>query len=261
MDLKISGRVALVLGAGGGLGSAISRQLAQEGVSVALADVDEQALAATAASIEEDGGRCITHCWELGDRAAADRHVSQIEQQFGPVDILVNNTGGPPPSEASGVDPEVWAKQFNAMVLSVIAITDRILPGMRARKWGRVITSSSSGIIAPIPNLAMSNALRMSLVGWSKSLAREVAADNVTVNVILPGRIATSRIRYLDVMKAERQNRPLDAVISESVASIPMARYGTPAEYADVVTFLASERASYMTGSIVRVDGGYLQSV
>ncbi|AJG20700.1 3-oxoacyl-[acyl-carrier protein] reductase [Cupriavidus basilensis] len=187
--------------------------------------------------------------------------MSQIEQQFGPVDILVNNTGGPPPSEASGVDPEVWAKQFNAMVLSVIAITDRILPGMRARKWGRVITSSSSGIIAPIPNLAMSNALRMSLVGWSKSLAREVAADNVTVNVILPGRIATSRIRYLDVMKAERQNRPLDAVISESVASIPMARYGTPAEYADVVTFLASERASYMTGSIVRVDGGYLQSV
>lgn len=261
MDLKMSGRVALVLGAGGGLGSAIALQLAREGVSVALADVDERSLAATAADIGKDGGRCIAHCFDLADREAIDTHVTQIEQQLGPVDILINNTGGPPPSWASGVQPEVWTKQFNAMVLSVISITDRVLPGMRTRKWGRVITSSSSGIIAPIPNLAMSNALRMSLVGWSKTLAREVAADNVTVNMILPGRIATARIRFLDEAKAKREDRTLNDVFNESVSSIPMARYGEPTEYADVVTFLASERASYMTGSIVRVDGGYLQSV
>lgn len=261
MDLKISGRVALVLGAGGGLGSAMALQLAQEGVIVALADIDEKALAATAASIAAAGGVSATFCFDLGDRSAIDQHVSRIEQELGPVDILINNTGGPPPSAASGIEPEVWTQQFNAMVLSVIGLTDRVLPGMRARKWGRVITSSSSGIIAPIPNLAMSNALRMTLVGWSKTLAREVAADNVTVNMILPGRIATARIRFLDEAKAKRENRPIEDVVSESVGSIPMARYGSPSEYADVVTFLASDRASYMTGSIVRVDGGYLQSV
>jgi 3-oxoacyl-[acyl-carrier protein] reductase len=261
MDLKISGRVALVLGAGGGLGRAIALQLAREGVRVALADVDEKSLAATAAEIEKEDGRCVMRCFDLASREAIDTHVTQIEQEFGPVDILVNNTGGPPPSAASGVAPEVWAEQFEAMVLSVISITDRVLPGMRARKWGRVITSSSSGIIAPIPNLAMSNALRMSLVGWSKTLAREVASDNVTVNMILPGRIVTARIRFLDEAKAKRENRPLEDVIGESVGSIPMARYGEPTEYADVVTFLVSERASYMTGSIIRVDGGYLQSI
>jgi 3-oxoacyl-[acyl-carrier protein] reductase len=261
MDLKISGRVALVLGAGGGLGSAIARQLAEEGVRVALADVDEAALRMTADAIGKTGGRCITCVWDLADTAAIDRHVSGIERELGPVDILVNNTGGPPPSPASGIAPEAWTKQFNAMVLSVIGITDRVLPGMRARKWGRVITSSSSGVVAPIPNLAMSNALRMTLVGWSKTLAREVAADNVTVNVILPGRIATARIRFLDEAKAKRESRPLDEVVSESLGSIPMARYGSPEEYADVVAFLASERASYMTGTIVRVDGGYLQNI
>jgi 3-oxoacyl-[acyl-carrier protein] reductase len=261
MDLKIAGRVALVLGAGGGLGSAIARQLAEEGVSVALADVDEAALRVTADAIGKAGGRSVSCVWDLGDAAAIDRHVSGIERELGPIDILVNNTGGPPPSPASSIAPEVWAKQFNAMVLSVIGITDRILPGMRARKWGRVITSSSSGVVAPIPNLAMSNALRMTLVGWSKTLAREVAANNVTVNVILPGRIATARIRFLDEAKAKREGRPLDEVVSESLGSIPMARYGTPEEYADVVAFLASERASYVTGTIVRVDGGYLQNI
>jgi 3-oxoacyl-[acyl-carrier protein] reductase len=132
---------------------------------------------------------------------------------------------------------------------------------MQARKWGRVITSASSGVIAPIPNLGVSNALRNALTGWSKTLAREVARDGITVNVIVPGRIATGRIQFLDAEKAKRERKTVEQVAAESTASIPVGRYGTPEEYADVVAFLASKRAAYMTGSIVRVDGGLIPSI
>jgi 3-oxoacyl-[acyl-carrier protein] reductase len=190
-----------------------------------------------------------------------DGNISKIESELGPVDILVNNTGGPPPTTAAGQDPELWSKHFKVMVLSVIAITDRVLPNMRDRHWGRVITSASSGVVSPIPNLALSNTLRLSLVGWSKTLAREVAKDGITVNVVLPGRIATDRIKFLDQAKAKREGRTVEDVMEESTASIPAGRLGKPEEYGDVVAFLASERAAYITGSIVRVDGGMIASV
>jgi 3-oxoacyl-[acyl-carrier protein] reductase len=261
MDLGIAGKVALVLGGAGGLGSAIARRLASEGATVALADVNEAMLAQVAAEIEQLGARCRPFRIDLADLEALPAQVDAIERELGAIDILVNNTGGPPPSPASGVPSEVWTSHFHSMVLSVIRITDRVLPRMRERGWGRIVTSASSGVIAPIPNLAVSNALRLSLVGWSKTLAREVAADNITVNLVVPGRIATARIRFLDEAKAARDNRPLEDVVRESVASIPAARYGEPDEYADVVSFLASQRASYVTGSVIRIDGGYIQSI
>ncbi|HEY9281216.1 MAG TPA: SDR family oxidoreductase, partial [Eoetvoesiella sp.] len=161
----------------------------------------------------------------------------------------------------AGQDPELWLKSFQSMVLSVIAITDRVLPGMRQRKWGRIITSTSSGVVAPIPNLGISNALRMSLVGWSKTLAREVGRDGITANIVLPGRIATPRIAFLDEQKAKREGRPVDDVAAESTASIPVGRYGYPDEYGAVVAFLASKQAAYVTGSVTRVDGGFIASV
>lgn len=261
MDLGISGKTALVLGAGGGLGGAISQTLAREGVKVALADIDPAALERTKAAIEAAGGTAMALTWDLGDLSVIDANVAQIEQKLGAVDILVNNTGGPPPTPASGQPSELWSKHFQSMVLSVIALTDRVLPGMRERKWGRIITSTSSGVVSPIPNLGVSNALRLSLVGWSKTLAREIGRDGVTSNIILPGRIATDRIRFLDEQKAKRENRTVEAVSAESTGSIPLGRYGRPEEYGDTVAFLASERASYLTGSVIRVDGGLIPSI
>jgi 3-oxoacyl-[acyl-carrier protein] reductase len=261
MELGIRGRTALVLGGGGGLGGAIANALAVEGVKIAVADIDAGAVKRSVDQIEAHGGEALGLVWDLSDLTVVDKNVSAIEGRLAPVDVLVNITGGPPPTPAAGQDPNLWSKHFAAMVLSVIAITDRVLPNMKARAWGRIITSTSSGVVAPIPNLGLSNALRLSLVGWSKTLAREVARDGITANIILPGRIATERIRFLDETKAKREGRPIDAVTAESTGSIPIGRYGKPEEYADAVAFLASDRASYITGSVMRVDGGLIASI
>lgn len=261
MDLGIADKTALVFGAGGGLGGAIARALAAEGARVAVADINADAAQATVDAITGAGGKARAWGWDLADLSVIGNNIAAIEADLGPVDILVNNTGGPPPTPAAGQAPEEWEKHFRSMVVSVIAITDAVLPGMRERKWGRIVTSTSSGVVAPIPNLGISNALRLSLVGWSKTLAREVGRDGVTSNIVLPGRIATGRIKFLDEQKAKREGRAVEDVSAESTGSIPLGRYGDPAEYGDVVTFLASQRASYLTGSVIRVDGGLIPSI
>jgi 3-oxoacyl-[acyl-carrier protein] reductase len=261
MDLGIQNKVALVMGAGGGLGSAIAKTLAREGVKVVVADINADALASIESALKAAGGEVLALQWDLSDLGVIDGNISAIESHFGAVDILVNNTGGPPPTPAFGQSADVWMKNFQLMVLSVIAITDRVLPGMRKKNWGRIITSTSSGVVAPIANLGISNALRLSLVGWSKTLSREIAREGVTANVILPGRISTDRIRFLDEAKAKREGRDVDDVSAQSTESIPVGRYGSPQEYADVVTFLASANASYVTGTVQRVDGGLLANI
>ena len=148
MDLDLHGKTALVLGGGGGLGSAIATTLAGEGVNVAVADIDEAALERSVQDIRQAGASGLALTWNLADLSSIDRHVTAIEHQFGSVDILVNITGGPPPTAASGQDPALWISNFQSMVLSVIAISDRVLPGMRAKKHGRIITSTSSGSLA-----------------------------------------------------------------------------------------------------------------
>ena len=261
MDLGITGKTALVFGAGSGLGEAIALALGREGAEVWCAGRSGDTLEATATAIRQAGGTAHVQVWDLADLSVIDTNMSHIEATSGPVGILVNNTGGPPPTTAHAQSPELWLSNFQSMVLSVIAITDRALPAMRAAKWGRIITSASSGVVSPIANLGISNALRLSLVGWSKTLAREVGRDGITANIVLPGRIATSRIQFLDEQRAKRENRAVEAVADDSMASIPVGRYGDPAEYGDTVAFIASTRASYITGSTIRVDGGMITSI
>lgn len=261
MDLGIKGRTALILAAGGGLGRAIAVALAREGTRTVVADIDAASLEATGRAVAAVGSEPLPLVWDIGDLAAVESRFTQIEDRFGAVDILVNITGGPPPSGASAIEPEAWRSHFERMVLSVMGITDRVLPAMRERRWGRIITSTSSGVVAPIPGLAISNALRLSLVGWSKSLSREEARFGITANIMVPGRIDTGRVRSLDAAKAKREGRTLEAVMAESAASIPVGRYGRPEEYAAAATFLASEAASYITGTMLRVDGGLVPTI
>ena len=261
MDLQLVERVALVCGAGGGLGRAIAAQLAAEGATVVGLDRDAGALATTHSIITAEGHRFRPMPVDLIDPAQVDTAVTTVERTQGPVTVLVNNTGGPPPGPIQGVPLADWRTHFTSMVAPVVHLTDRVLPGMRAAGWGRVITSASSGVVAPIPNLGLSNSLRSALVGWSKTLASEVAAHGITVNVVLPGRIATSRILELDRARAEREGRAVDEVAAASVSTIPVGRYGRPAEYGAVVAFLAGVGASFVNGSVVRVDGGMIASV
>lgn len=261
MDLRIAGRVALVLAAGGGLGRATCLSLAREGVRVAAIDINEKALGHTVQLVGSDGGQILPMLCDISDLSAMEVRVEEVVAQLGPIQMLVNITGGPPPTGASEVPSVEWNKHFDAMVTPIFHVSDLVLPGMRASGWGRIITSTSSGIIAPIPNLGISNSLRLALVGWSKTLAGEVAADGVTVNIVAPGRIATQRVRELDEARAKQEGMSPAEVAVRSAVTIPVGRYGKPEEYGDVVAFIASEQASYLNGSVIRVDGGMIPSI
>ncbi|MDP9704225.1 MULTISPECIES: SDR family oxidoreductase [Rahnella] len=261
MDFGIQGRVALVSGAGGGLGRAMAIALAGEGVQVAVCGRTLSALQETVSMIEKQGGTAQAWVLDLTAPESFDDVLMQIRRTFGPVGILINNSGGPPPTKAAGVAPDAWQSQFSTMVSSLIQLTDKVLPDMHNAGWGRIITSTSSGVIAPIANLGMSNTLRMALVGWSKTLASEVAGDGITVNVMVPGRISTQRLGQLDAARAGREGTSVEEVAAKSAASIPAKRYGKPEEYGAVAAFLASQQASYVTGSVIRVDGGMIPSI
>lgn len=253
MDLRLEGKKALVLGASRGLGAAIAKALAAEGASVMGASRNTNA-------IEALGGSIASIHLDLSQRESVDALVTQIASDGG-IDIVINNSGGPVPGEAQHVSVEQWASAFDSMVANIIHLNQGLLPFMLRKKWGRILTLTSAGVEAPIPNLALSNGLRMALVGWSKTLATEVAAQGVTVNIVVQGRIHTDRVDELDAAAAERQKTDIDSIRKASVATIPAGRYGKPEELADIVAFLASERASYITGAKIRVDGGLIRSI
>ena len=249
MDYKLNGKTALVLGASRGLGAAISLMLAKEGVKVT-------SVARNTSSIEEwsKNFSIVPFKSDLTDTNSLGNLISFLSDKH--IDILVNNCGGPVAGPANGQKIEVWEKAFKSMASPMFSITNELLPKMVSNKWGRIITIGSSGIEQPIPNLALSNGIRGAIAGWSKSLANEVASDGITVNMVLPGRISTDRLRELDEGKAQRTGMSLDEVEEDAKSTIPAGRYGKPEEFASVVTFLASDSASYITGSMIRVDGG-----
>ena len=249
MDLGLKGKTALVLGASRGLGAASATLLAAEGAHVIAAS------RSGTAPVEGMEGVAL----DLSDPASVDTLIARLADA--PVDILVNNCGGPAAGPAKGQSTAAWAAAFEAMASPIFAITDAALPGMIEKGWGRVVTIGSSGMVQPIPNLALSNGVRGAVAGWSKTLAEEVAPHGVTVNIVMPGRIATDRLAQLDGIKAEKTGASLDDVQEASRKTIPAGRYGKPEEFGAMVTFLCSEQAAYVTGSMLRVDGGLIRGL
>lgn len=256
MDLEIGGKRALVLGASRGLGMEIAKSLAKEGVIVFAAARGQDKITAWSQGMENVHALQL----DLGKLDDVDRVVDGLLADGG-VDIIVNNSGGPPPGTAEKADRASWLSHFEAMAANLFHLNTRLLPVMKEQGWGRIISITSSGVEQPIPNLALSNGIRAAVVGWSKTLANEVAADGITVNVVMPGRIHTQRVDELDAAAAKRTKSDVADVAAKSRATIPAGRYGKPEEFADVVTFLVSARAGYVTGSRIRIDGGSIKSI
>lgn len=262
MDLGLKGRKALVCASTGGLGEAVVRALAAEGAHVmvsgrrldrarAIADELNATGPGTATAVESD----------LSEADGARRLHDAALDKLGGVDVLVLNGPGPKPSSA---DAASWPDAERALELLVrpqLELIQATLPGMRERRWGRILAVGSSGVVSPLPNLAMSNLGRSALAAYLKTLANEVAADGVTVNMLLPGRIATDRVAQLDAAAADRQGRTQEEVSAESRATIPARRYGDPTEFGSVAAFLCSSLASYVTGTAVRCDGGLVKNL
>jgi 3-oxoacyl-[acyl-carrier protein] reductase len=250
VDLGVEGRVALVMGASRGIGKGIANALAREGARVAISSRSEERLRAAAAEIE---GEVRTFPADTGDLDRLRRLPGEVAESLGPVEMLVTNTGGPPGGGALNNCLEEWEQAFRSLVLAPRVLIEEVLPGMRERGWGRIVNVSSSSIREPIPGLALSNANRLAALGLLKTLADEVAADGVMVNTVATGMFATDR--------AVARHGSLEQAEAAAKDRIPAGRLGQPQEYGDLVAFLCSERAAYLTGAVIPLDGGLLRSV
>jgi 3-oxoacyl-[acyl-carrier protein] reductase len=250
MDLGIERRVALVMGASRGIGRGIAVALAREGARLAIASRSLESLRQVADEVDGEVRPFEADTVDL-DRLAA--LPAEVEDALGPIEILITNTGGPPTGSALDHGLEDWERAYRSLVLAPRVLIGEIVPRMRKRGWGRVVNVGSSSTREPIPGLNLSNAHRTAAVGFLKTLAREVAADGVTVNTVASGRFATDRIadNYGSLQAAEAAAR----------SEIPAGRLGTPDEYGDLVAFLCSDRAAYITGTVIPIDGGLLRSI
>jgi 3-oxoacyl-[acyl-carrier protein] reductase len=250
VNLGIEGKVALVLGASRGIGRGIAAALAREGAGVAISSRSGDALEEAAGAID---GEVRAFPADTNDLGRMRSLPGEVAAALGPVEILVTNTGGPPGGAALENPPEEWEEAFRSLVLAPRALIEAVLPGMRERGWGRIVNVSSSSIREPIPSLTLSNANRMAALGLLETLADEVAGDGITVNTVATGMFATERLSDL--------HGSLDRAEAAAKERIPAGRLGRPEEYGDLVAFLCSERAAYLTGAVIPLDGGLLRSV
>lgn len=250
MDLGIDGRTALVMGASRGIGRGIAHALSREGAHVALASRSREALQEAVAEIR---GRSAVFEADTDDLARLAALPGEVEAELGAIEILVTNTGGPPPGRALDHSVEEWEAAYRSLVLAPRVLVEAVVPGMREQGWGRIVNVGSTSTYEPIPHLALSNAHRMATVGFFKTLASEVAGDGITVNTVATGRFATARVAD--------ESGSLAPAEEAARRDVPAGRLGDPDEYGDLVAFLCSERASYLTGTVIPLDGGALRSV
>ena len=261
MDLNLQGKVALVIASSQGLGKAIAKELVKEGASVMITSRDGDKLQKVQKELALLGsGQIALHRADITNPNDIQSLVQATHERFGKIDILVNNAGGPAGGTFQDITDEGWQASFELNLLSYIRIIREVLPDLK-QSGGRIINITSTSIKQPIPGLILSNTFRMGIVGLAKSLAEELAPYNILVNTVAPGRIATDRVDYLDQLKADRLGISKENVAKEAKGLIPLNRYGTPEEFAKVVTFLVSDACTYMTGSSLLVDGGMVKTI
>jgi 3-oxoacyl-[acyl-carrier protein] reductase len=262
MDLGLKDKVALVAASSQGLGRAVAEELAAEGASLVLCARDPQTLDKTAAAIAERSNvRVLAVPADVTNTDDIKRLVDAGIERFGPIDILVTNAGGPPAGRFEQLTREQWEQAIRLTLLSAVELARQVLPGMKERRWGRILNITSIAVKQPVENLLLSNSLRAGLTGFARTLANEVAADGITVNNVLPGYTRTERLEELAEMMSEKQGISTSEFRGKWEKEIPMGRLGEPREFAALVAFLASERASYITGTSIQVDGGWIKSL
>jgi 3-oxoacyl-[acyl-carrier protein] reductase len=261
MDLNLKGKVALVMASSQGLGKAVATQLVEEGANVILTSIDGPNLKVVQEELSVLGkGKVASFEADITKADDIRSLVKFTNDTFGKIDILINNTGGPPGGNIENFQDEEWQKAYELNLLSYIRTIREVLPDLK-QSGGRIVNMTSSSIKQPIPNLILSNTFRMGVVGLSKSLAEELAPYNILVHIVAPGRIATDRVAFLDGLKAKKLGITPEEVAEQSRKTIPLGRYGEPEEFAKVVAFLVSDACTYMTGSTVVIDGGMIRSV
>ena len=261
MDLGLRGRVAFVAAASQGLGRAIAEELAREGARIAICARTERIQEVAQAIADAHGVETLAVVADVSVPADVARAVQAAIARFGQVDVLVTNAGGPPPGPFESHSSEAWAKAVALNLDSVVNLTRAVLPGMKARKWGRILNVTSIAVKQPVDGLILSNSVRAAVTGFARTLANEVAPFGITVNNLMPGYTRTERLDGLAAHNAKTKGITTEEAFGAWEQQIPMGRVGEPAEFAALAAFLASERASYITAQSIAVDGGWIRSL